>query len=304
MMSLTKSFFKTFLITSSVSFVVLSVMVEVSSSKTVQQQRSFRSSPMLYIVNGTESLIRESKDGFVYCYSNLRLPGRPSPLAVLWTDPQGKPLLPFSKVDVKRERIFSVQQDFLRPNAYLVFRNFDAALEGVYTCNLVYFGRLVSSQSIHLKMFRPTFRVVALPRCLTVREGGRILIPSPVTGDPERPPYWRRIGGDEDMSTVLQLPTGLLVQDIQESAVYRAVARLGGGLTHQQDVTLSVLQQDGRVKELRSKPRVVTSAPSKCLRGPLPGLPLYSSSVVIANDLIADMQMATCCNSPGDARQK
>ncbi|XP_064110910.1 uncharacterized protein LOC135218493 [Macrobrachium nipponense] len=303
-MALTKNPMKTILITSSVSFVVLSVIAEVTASKSVQQQRSFRSSPMLYIVNGTESLIRENKDGFVYCYSNLRLPGRPSPLAVLWTDPQGKPLLPFSKVDVKKERMFSVQQDFFRPNAYLVFRNFDETLEGLYTCNLLYLGKLVALRSIHLKLFRPTFRVVALPRCLTVRAGGTVLIPSPVTGHPERPPYWRRIGGDDDPSTAVQLPTGLLVQGIQESAVYRAVARLGGGLTHQQDVTLSVILHDGRVKELRSKPRVATSAPSKCLSRPVPGAPLYSSSVVIANDLIADMQMAACCSDPEDGRQK
>ncbi|KAK7081584.1 hypothetical protein SK128_014116, partial [Halocaridina rubra] len=92
---------------------------------------------------------------------------------------------------------------------------------------------------------------------------------------------------------------------ISESAIYRAVARLGGGLTHQQDVTISVINQDGIIKDIKTLPRVVSSAPTKCPRAPVPGSPLpYSSSVERANDLIADMQMALLCKQRDGLRNK
>lgn len=171
-------------------------------------------STKLHIVNGTESIVREGESNFVFCYAGVRnLRGR-APYTVVWTDPWGRPLLPLPGISLNA-RLFSVRENELRPNAYMVFQMFDEDLEGVYTCNLVFKNRLVSLRRIRLKMFRPSYRVVTLAPCLAVQEGGSALLPAPVVGSPPAPPVWSKAGGSLDPSEAQVVQAGLVLHAVQ-----------------------------------------------------------------------------------------
>ncbi|ROT82970.1 hypothetical protein C7M84_023871 [Penaeus vannamei] len=245
-------------------------------------------STKLHIVNGTESIVREGESNFVFCYAGVRnLRGR-APYTVVWTDPWGRPLLPLPGISLNA-RLFSVRENELRPNAYMVFQMFDEDLEGVYTCNLVFKNRLVSLRRIRLKMFRPSYRVVTLAPCLAVQEGGSALLPAPVVGSPPAPPVWSKAGGSLDPSEAQVVQAGLVLHAVQEPGVYRVQVPLGGGLVHQQETVVAVVRIDGR----KDFPSDATSAATA---GPCPPWDATkpterSDSVSVANDVIADIQM-------------
>lgn len=201
---------------------VSSVLVDLLKGQSVHHAGSYAPLPQLTIINGTDAVISEDQDGFVYCYASFDSGGRRrSPYKVLWTDPYGLPLFSYPRVDVKTAKIFTVREAFVPPHSYLVFRGFDDGLAGMYTCNLIYGGRLLARRSIHLRLFRPSFRVVPLPPCLAVPEGGTLLLPSPVLGNPPKPPLWSKVDGDLDPSTTLLLNGGLLLQEVQGEIYYQ-----------------------------------------------------------------------------------
>ncbi|XP_071513601.1 uncharacterized protein [Panulirus ornatus] len=287
--------------TCSFTVIITSVLVDILSGKATGR---YAPVPKLNIINGTDVIISEDQDGFVYCYAGLDSSSRRAPYAVVWTNPYGRPVSPYHpRGNAKAAKIFAVRESFILPHAYLVFRGFDQDLAGVYTCNLLYSGRLLVRRTIHLRLFRPTFRVVPLPQCLAVPEGGTILLPSPVAGSPPKPPMWTRNDGDLDLSTSLQLNGGLLLQGVQEPGVYRAVVWLGGGLIHQQQVAVSVLQQDGGVAD-PSPPGPTCSQPDTQTPPDAYSSSSSSSSVAVANEVVADIQIHTYRRLVDEARRR
>nr|XP_053628400.1 uncharacterized protein LOC128685781 [Cherax quadricarinatus] len=314
------------------SVVILIVMVDILQGKAVPTGRYAASLYMVNIINGTDEIIREHQDGFVFCFATHQFSSRRMPYTVVWTNPYGRPLMAYSQVD-KTAKIFTVQQKFLLLHSYLVFRDFDHTLSGIYTCSLLYSGRLLARQTIHLRFFQPSFKVVPLSQCLTVPEGGSVLVPSPVVGDPPKPTLWSRLGRDLDLTTTHH-NTGLLLQNVQgedycythggsaktvggsynslenerqsgliqgkrgqihflgstalrryhKPGVYRSTVWLGGGLIHHQDVAVSVLLQNGDLIEPEDSSAIT------CPTDMRPSLKTRSS-VVIANELIADIQI-------------
>nr|XP_045604051.1 uncharacterized protein LOC123761875 [Procambarus clarkii] len=274
---------KTLAGTCSLTIICLSVLVDSFHGSSMPMGR-YGPLPKLSIINGTDEIIREDQDGFLYCFANQ--PSGRTPYAVVWTNPYGRPLVPYARVDVNTAKIFTVQERFVLPHSYLVFRGFDESLAGIYACNLLHSSRLIARQTIRLRFFRPSFRVVPLPPCLSVPEGGSVLVPSPVVGKSPRPTVWSRLGSELDPEDTYQLHSGLLLQNVQEPGVYRSMVWLGGGLTHQQDVAVSVLLQDGGgLIQPRGGP--------VCLPrdDPHPPSKTKPSSVDIANDLIVDIQI-------------
>lgn len=165
------------------------------------------------IMNGTDSVLREGQNGFIYCFANVRVP-----LRVVWTDPYGRPLPLYKGTQTPDEsmgHVFAVGGVFPLPYAFLVFRNFAEGLSGRYECSLLYGHARLAKRTIHLHYFTPSYRVLPLPKCLTVPLGGSVLLPSPVQGRPPRPPAWTLLEGDQDNASVREVKGRLLLRGLK-----------------------------------------------------------------------------------------
>ncbi|KAK4297824.1 hypothetical protein Pmani_029786 [Petrolisthes manimaculis] len=198
----------------------------------------------LTIINGSDVVMASGQDGFLYCFSGgvgwgggrwwsggrrggggL---GHLGEVTLVWTDPHGHVVPRYNS----GARVWATEErEVDTPHSFLVVRGFGSSLAGRYTCSLRAGHRVLASTSVNLWLFRPTFRVLGLPRCVVgVRRGATLLLPSPVVGTPPSPPLWRRLGGGGgrggaeggghlDPSRARQLPGGLLLVQVKGESV-------------------------------------------------------------------------------------
>lgn len=195
----------------------------------------------LIIINGSDVVMASGDDGFLYCFSGgvgwgadrwwsggssrgrggggggRGALGHLGEVTLVWTDPLSRVVPRYSsgaRVWATEER----EED--TPHSFLVVRGFSSSLAGRYTCSLKVGSSVLASTPVTLWLFRPTFRVLGLPRCVAgVRRGATLLLPSPVVGTPPSPPLWRRLlrgggVGHLDPSRARQLPGGLLLVQV------------------------------------------------------------------------------------------
>lgn len=205
----------------------------------------------LIIINGSNVVMASGDDGFLYCFSDgvgwggdrwwsggsgrgagggggggRGSLGHLGEVTLVWKDPLGRVVPRYSsgaRVWATEER----EED--TPHSFLVVRGFGSSLAGRYTCSLRVGPRVLASTPVTLWLFRPTFRVLGLPRCVVgVRRGATLLLPSPVVGTPPSPPLWRRLlrgggVGHLDPSRARQLPGGLLLVQVAGKSLQNTV---------------------------------------------------------------------------------